>query len=535
MRRKFFSSLLLGMTLAGACLPTLAQEERPDIEKRPGYQMPLDAVHPGWTVEQARPDDFKPQVGKLAFSPDGKYMALLTFDPKRTGTNVDRNGTLYILENFSAKDTSQIKITKVSEDLMLPLGAYWNQDGLFILDRWELSKWTDGNGDGLPEHKDSFASGWLSDNFHAFSFGLAYSDGYFYGALSTYLHLSQEERDTIKPNPKDPIAGKVSNDNGKTLGGNAPNPEFRGCVMKVNAKTGEIQWIAGGLRTPNGVGIGPEGIVLCPDNQGDWKPSNGIYVPTGKGDFFGKYNSTCSHVNLPDGGVPSMFSEKEPTPPAIWLPQNEVGNSPSSTLLIPEGKPFAGQVLSADLTEGAIHRIYMEKIDGTWQGVAFRHTMGLEGGPNDIQWGPDGCLYVGAMGSGGVGGWGWGTTLFGLQRLRPTGKTAFEFEKIQATQDGYRVTFTKPVNAKQAGEAANWLIDAWTYVASPFYGGPKKDPHAVAVKQAIVHQDQKTVDLVIGERKPNYVYHIRIDAVSSEGEKMWSPEAWYTFHKAPAK
>ena len=540
MKKTLLTAALLGLTLAGLTpTPAAAQDgDRPEIEKRPGYQMPLEKAHPMWSVEQAHPKDFLSQTGAIAISPDGKYMAVTTFESRQTGTNKDRNGNLFIFENFTDKDPEKIKVTKVSEDLMLPLGANWIDDGLFIIDRWEVSKWNDGNGDGLPEKKTSFASGWISDNFHHFSFGLPYYDGFFYGTLSTSLHLSQEERDTIKPNPKDPIAGKVSNSKGKTLGGNAPNPENRGTLMKINAKTGEIAYIAGGLRTPNGPGIGPGGIVLCPDNQGDWKPSNGIYVSLGKGEFFGKYNSTCSHVNKPDGGVPSLYSEKEPTPPAVWLPQNEVGNSPSATLLIPEGMPFAGQVLSADITQGAIHRVFMEKVDGTWQGAVFRHTMGLDAGPNDIKWGPDGCLYVGCMGAG-FGDWGWTNrktgekTKYGLHRLRPTGKVAFEFEKIQATKGGFKVTFTKPADKKIIGNKRNWLIDAYTYVPMPFYGGPKREEHAVYPSKVVVAADGKSAELFVADRKPNFVYHIRIDAKSADGETMWSPESWYTFHKAP--
>ncbi|MFN3166700.1 MAG: hypothetical protein ACE37H_06510 [Phycisphaeraceae bacterium] len=528
MRSIFCVALLTGLSLFAAA-PLAA--DAGEIEKRPGYQMPLEKVHPGWTLEQARPEGFEPQCGAIAFSPDGKYFALLTFNPKRTGAGLDRNGTLWISENITDKDPSQIKFTKVSEDFSLPLGANWLDDGLFVLDRFELSKWTDSDGDGIPDKKKTFASGWTSDNFHHFSFGLPYHDGYFYGTLSTSLHLSQEERDTIKPNPDDPIAGRVSDSKGKTLGGNAPNPPHRGNVMKIDAKTGDIAWIAGGLRTPNGPGIGPEGIVLAPDNQGDWKPANMIYVVKG-GEFLGKYNSTASHINLPDGGVPSLYHEKEPTPPAVWLPQNEIGNSPSATLLIPEGKPFAGQVLSADITQGAIHRIFMEEVDGTWQGAAFRHTMGFEAGPNDIKWGPDGCLYVAHMGAGGNT-WGWGTTLFGLQRLRPTGKTAFEFEKIEATRDGFRVSFTKPVKAGMLEQIDNWVIDAYTYVATPFYGGPKREQHDVVPTKVTVAEDRKSAELVIEDRKPNFVYHICIDAVSAEGEAMWSPESWVTFHKAP--
>ena len=527
MRRTLNAVLSLVLFLGLIVGQASAQE---DLERRPGYQMPLAKAHPAWAFEQARPKDFPAQTGAIAFSPDGKYLAVTSFQALNVFKVIDEpNGKLYVFENYSAKDPADIKVHTVSDQLFHPLGAHWNEDGLFILERDEISKWTDGDGDGLPEKKKTFASGWISDNFHHFSFGLPYHDGYFYGTLSTTLHMSKEERETLK---------------GQFIGGNAPNPEHRGCVMKVNAKTGEIQWIAGGLRTPNGPGIGPDGIVLAPDNQGDWKPANMIYVVKG-GEFLGKYNSTASHINMPEGGVPSLFSEKEPTPPAIWLPQNEVGNSPSATLLIPEGLPFAGQVLCADITQGAVHRIYMEEVDGTWQGAAFRHTMGFDAGPNDLKVGPDGCLYVGCHGAG-TGNWGWTNpetkekTKYGLHRLRPTGKSVLEFEKIQATADGFRVSFTKPVPKDQLEDTGAWRVNAYTYIAKPGYGGPKipnkYEDQIVALKSAKASADGKQVELILAkDRVPNHVYHIRIDAQTADGEKMWSPESWVTFHKAPAK
>lgn len=522
----FALALAVVLALPGLGQPALPQVEG-DIVHRPGYQMPVAGAHPGYTIESARPGDFKPQTGALAFSPDGKYLAVTSFQPAN-GFRETPNGTLYILENVTAIDTSRIIVHKVTDQLFNPLGAHWLEDGLFVLDRDQILKFTDTDGDGLPDYSRTFASGWLSDNFHHFSFGLPYHDGYFYGALSTSLHLNKEERATLKAG--EGVAGRISDDN-NTIGGNAPNPPHRGCIMKVNAKTGEVEWVAGGLRTPNGIGIGPDGIVLAPDNQGDWKPSNGIYAVRG-GEFLGKYNCTASTLYYPEGGTPSLFSEKEPTDPAVWLPQLEIGNSPAQILLIPEGQPYAGQMLIADNTQGGIHRVFMEEINGRWQGTVFRHSMGFEAGPNRLAWGPDGCLYVGGMGQG-TGNWGWNLTKFGLERMRPTGETAFEFAKIETTAKGFRVSFTRPVPADQLSDPEAWRINAWTYWSRPFYGGPKRDAYTLTPSQIVVADDRKSVELVLEDRRPNFVYHIRIDAVSDEGEKMWSPEAWLTFHNAP--
>ena len=328
---------------------------------------------------------------------------------------------------------------------------------------------------------------------------------------------------------------KAENIKGPVHSLNGPNPANRGCLLKIDGKTGEWSVVVGGLRTPNGVSAGPDGRIIMPDNQGAWKPASCIYFDI-PGAFYGHYNNTEATSDFyPEGGVPAAFSDKPITPPAVWIPQNECANSPGEMIQIPKGQPFAGQYFMAEITMGGLRRVFFEEVDGTWQGAVFRHSHGFESGLNRLEWGPDGCLYVGGMGA--RGNWSWKGTQFALQRLRPTGKTAFEFEKIQATRDGFSVTFTKPVAKADLENLENWDVHAWTYEQTRSYGGPKipKDAkdQVVTVSKATAAADGLSVELVIADRKPNHVYHFRTDPKSTDGETMWSTEAWYTFHKAP--
>ena len=112
---------------------------------------------------------------------------------------------------------------------------------------------------------------------------------------------------------------------------------------------------------------------------------------------------------------------------------------------------------------------------------------------------------------------------------------AFEFDSIKATKDGFSVSFTKAVPKDQLENLSNWAIDAWTYKPVATYGGRKIDIHSADATKVVVSADRKSVELTVPNRKPNYVYHIRTDPTSDDGEAMWSPEAWFTFHNAPAK
>ena len=496
----------------------------PSALARPGDGKPLDAVNPAYTIEQARPDNFKPQVGALAFLPNGK-LAVTSFVPANNGKFRDEyNGTLYIIDNPTEKDPSKITFKAVNKELHDPLGANVVDGVLYTCDRNEISKWTDTDNDGYPDKKETFASGWVSDNYHHFTFGLPYDGENFYVALSTNVTFKQMI--------------KAENMKGMDVKHNGPNPKYRGSLLKINGKTGEFSEVVGGLRTPNGVALGPDGVILCPDNQGVWKPASGIYAAE-QGAFYGYYNNTKATSDFyPDGGVPAAFSDQPITPPAIWVPQNECANSPGEMIKIPEGHAHAGQYLMAEINMGGLRRAFFEKVDGTWQGAIFRHSQGFEVGTNRLEWGPDGCLYVGGTGAGTAGTWGWNRTKFGLQRMRPTGKTAFEFDKIEATKDGFRLSYTKPVDKAVLENPASYAVHAWTYKHTAEYGGPKipkdKKQQAVAVKKAVASAAGLSVELILDQdRKPSHLYHFRSDIASKSGEQMWSPEGWFTFHKAP--
>ena len=116
-----------------------------------------------------------------------------------------------------------------------------------------------------------------------------------------------------------------------------------------------MQYVAGGLRTPNGIGWGPEGDMFVTDNQGGWLPASKL-VQIKQDRFF-------NHYTNPDG----PFDDQPVTQPVLWLPQNEIANSPSTPLLLKTG-PFAGQMLFGDVTYGGLQRAYLEKVNGAVPG-----------------------------------------------------------------------------------------------------------------------------------------------------------------------
>ena len=108
------------------------------------------------------------------------------------------------------------------------------------------------------------------------------------------------------------------------------------------------------------------------DNQGDWLPSSKL-VHIKPGRFFNHYTNP-----------PGPFDDQPVTQPVVWVPQNEIGNSPSTPVQLSEG-PFAGQMLFGDVTYGGVQRAFLEEVDGEYQGAVFRHTAGLEAGVNRLR------------------------------------------------------------------------------------------------------------------------------------------------------
>ncbi|MCA9290024.1 MAG: DUF1080 domain-containing protein, partial [Phycisphaerales bacterium] len=483
---------------------------------RPGDGMELDAVHPAWTLERIRPEGFEPQVGGMAFLPGGD-LVVSSFRPVNNGAFRDApNGTLYVLEHATSRDPDDIVVRTLAEGFHDPLGVLVHDGDLYVCDRTAIHRLSDPDGDGSFRHREVFASGWTSDNYHHFTFGLIEHDGWLYGALSTAIYFDNTMA-------ADHVRGTVVSMNG-------PNPPHRGTCFRVNLATRAIEYLCGGLRTPNGVGVGSDGEIFVTDNQGAWLPSSKL-IHVRPGHFFGHANGTeSSSDRYPDGGHPSLHADRPVSPPAVWFPQNEAANSPAQPLLITDG-PFAGQMYVAELTMGGIRRVCLEQVGGEYQGAAFRCSQGFECGLNRMVVGPDGCLYVGGTGS--DGNWSWRNRRFGLERLRPTGATAFEYDTVRATSDGFIVSFTRAVPRDWLADPSNVRVKQWTYHPTPEYGGPKYEEQTLVATDAIPAADRRSVRLVVPGLREGCVVHLRMTPTSDDGEAMWSTEAWYTLNRIP--
>ncbi|MDQ3017665.1 MAG: DUF1080 domain-containing protein, partial [Bacteroidota bacterium] len=455
--------------------------------KIPGDQVPLVSVHPSYDLTQARPWDFLPKVGGMDFMSDGR-LAVSTWDP---------SGSVYLLSDVASGDPSKIKVKRIASGLAEPLGLKVMGDTIYIMQKQELTRLVDTDGDDIIDEYQCVSNAWpTSSNFHEFSFGLAEKGGDLFATLAT----------AIQPGGASGLNQMPS----------------RGKVVRFDLPSGNIEYIASGLRTPNGIGIGIDDQIFVADNQGDWLPSSKI-VQVSQGDWFGSRSVDFEGT--------ATLKEK---PPVVWLPQDEIGNSPSTPLPINDG-PFKGQMIHSEVTQGGVERVFVEKINGVYQGVVFRFIQGLEAGINRMVWGPDGSLYVGGIGN--PGNWQQTDKLwYGLQRLKYNSKPSFEMLAVRAKSDGVEIEFTEPLRDGDGWDVNDWEIRQWRYVPTKDYGGPKVDDTALKVEGAFVSADRKKVSLKLAGMKAGHVVyiHMKDPYVSESGLPVWTTEAWYTLNSIPS-
>jgi cytochrome c len=455
----------------------------------PGDTYPLNAVHPSFDLAQARPGSFKPKVGGMDFLPDGR-MVISTWDSL---------GSIYILDGVQGKNPEAIKVKRIAYGLAEPLGVKVVDNDIYILQKQELTRLVDTNKDDIIDEYQTVCNGWkVSANFHEFAFGLVYKDGYFYGTLATAI------------NP----------------GGASTKPQIpdRGKVLKISKKDGTFEFLATGLRTPNGIGFGVDSEIFIADNQGDWLPSSKI-LHMQQGAWYGSRSVDFE-------GTAALTE----TLPVVWLPQDEIGNSPSQPAKLDVG-PYKNQMIHGEVTHGGIKRVFAERVNGAYQGVVFRFTQGLEAGINRLAWGPDGSLYAGGVGS--TGNWGHsGKLQYGLQRLTFNNKPTFEMLAVRAKANGVEIEFTEPLKEGSGTKASDYTIRQWYYKPTENYGGPKLDDKQLPIHSVNVSADRKKVFLELGGMKPKHLVYIRLNrqtVLNEKGNNLWSTEAWYTMNNIPTE
>ncbi len=428
-----------------------------------------------------------------------------------------RKGEVWLIDGLADEPGGALRFKQFASGLHEPLGLLRDGDSFLVAQRAELTRLRDTDGDDVADEYLSESAGWnVSGAYHGYAYGPR-RDGR--GDLWLSLNLDMGDH----------------TDNTKG---------WRGWAGLSGAE-GSFVPMAAGMRSPCGLGANREGDMFCVDQQGTWIPTTPIYHLR-RGVFFlnpegiGSQNLPGSPLRLsgePPNRVPypeALRQVPEMRPPAVWLPYNKMGRSGTDIALCDQGGrfgPFDGQLFIGEFTDAGVNRVFLEKVEGEYQGVAFPFLSGFASGVVRLRFGPDGCLYVGMSNRG------WsslGTRDYGLQRVRWEGETPFAILEMHAKPDGFELVFTQPVDAATASKPASYSFKNYTYLYSNAYGSPEIETQGLKIVHARVSPDHLRVRLRVEGLRPLYVHELRADGVvSASGAQLAHPDAYYTLNRIP--
>ena len=434
-----------------------------------------------------------------------------------------RRGEIWIVENpYSLDYDNRPSFRRFARGLHEILGLRYHEGSFYVAQRGELTKLTDTDGDGEADRYDCVSSLPTVGHYHEYSYGPVFDSE---GNMVVSLNVA---------------FGSVDWYNAKSY---AP---WRGWVIKVKPDGEIIPWAAG-VRSPCGIGIGPEGKVFYTENQGDWVGS-GYFTVLEKGDFMAN-PASLNWADSPGSTVLArkemiqdfrkpMFEVKKDIPslrlPSVWLPHGVLGVSTSDFVMDSMGGrfgPFEGQFLIGDQGQSKISRVYLEKVNGVYQGCAFGFREGFASGVLRQCWGNDGSMFVAQTNRG------WASTgpaPFALQRLIWAGKTPFEMKTVQARTDGFEIQFTLPVDSASVFDSETWNVSSFTYNYHQKYGSPVVREGKCPLKAIRLSADKMSVRLVLDSMRQFFIHEIKAPGLlSADGYELLHSSAYYTLNEIP--
>ena len=537
--------------------------------QRPYYLVP--GVHPGYTLVNMKPSGMpagQPNVGGMAWLPDGRLFIATMSTNGAGGDNASKLGPSngYIFSGLlTATSSSTVTAVQAGSNYQMPAGAVTLGDTIYVVDNDSGFTRLTPNGSGGYTKKVLY-SGVLgalpiqtevvgtttTKHYSSRSWvgGLAYRDGFFYAVVG----------------------------NGLIPGGTSEYVDAylyrgKGTILKLS-KTGEVvDTMAGGVRNPVTLQVGPDNQLFYADNQGSFMPASALFHVK-QGSFFG-------HLKTP-------YDNQKRQTPAIVFPYGSdlTGGSASNPCVsrvatgfvqIPAGKRYGGQLLIGSNPQNGINRIFMERVDSVYQGVIFPFSQGFGVGPGSgssnpalpgvlpefranvhrLTYGPDGQLYVGGgnspggatSGSHGID----GTPSGALARMVAKDTAVFEMKAIRSLNSTQmEIEFTEPVVAVAT---SNFTVTQGvsTQATNTGYGSGFAAPSSALTVSAVSLNGDKTRALLTitglkerpvvttagstEDRTWGSLVQFRVTGVAAvSGRTMWGDGlgggvAWYTLNK----
>lgn len=447
------------------------------------------------------PDGAVLECSAVQMMPDGRLAA------------ASRRGEIWMVENPLATTVPASSFRRFAHGLHEPLSLAEKDGWLYATQRPDVSRLRDEDGDGKADVFEVVADGWgITGDYHEYAFGSKFDAN---GDIWVVLCLT---------------------------GSFDSNTLYRGWCVRVKPDGSTVPTVSG-IRSPGGVGANAAGDIFYTDNQGPW-------------------NGTCHLKQLIPGkfvGHPGgfkwykdaeAFMGKQPTQPEsktrtveqakiipefelpiIMFPYNKMGKSASGvTCDMSGGKfgPFSEQLFVSDQSDSTVMRVYLEKVNGHYQGACFPFLEGFSSGNVATEITDDGSMFVGGTNRG----WGCrGPKPFALERVNWTGRVPFEVHQMRATKEGFDLVFTQPVSPKTAGDVDSYTLETYTYIYQSAYGSPEVDHTTPTINEARVSDDGLTVSLVVEGIQEGHVHELTSAGVTNvQGQPLLHDKAYYTLN-----
>lgn len=452
-------------------------------------------------VEIPIPKDMALEAGSFEVLPDNRLAI---------GT---RRGNIYFVTG-AFDENPKTKFHRYASGLDEVFGMSYKDGKFYVTQQTEVTRISDTDKDGRADLFETLSDKWGFRHYHEFAFGSKLDKD---GNIWVALCLSESYRSKVP---------------------------FRGWCVKVTPD-GKTIPVCSGIRSPCGIGTNEHGVMFYAESQGPWNGSCSLKVLE-PGGFMGHPVSFNWYPFAPELGPapkePDTRSRleierkrvKELVPYAIVFPYRKMGRSISGFMVDKtDGKfgPFKNQIFIGDFSLSVVMRATTEKINGVWQGACYPFREGLATGLLACQFTPNGNLIVGGTNRG------WpvrGPRPYALQRLDWTGITPFEVKEINALPDGFKVTFTKPVDAEIASKPESYSLQTYTHIYQQGYGSPEVDHTTPKVTNANVSTDRLQVELTIDGLVQGHVHDFDFEKVlSADGKKLVHKKAYYTLNEIP--
>jgi hypothetical protein len=450
-----------------------------------------------------------------------------------TGIAVAKNGTIVVVTRTAGiwriRDNQWTQFAEGTYEALGVLIEDDKGDKLVVMQKPELTRMTDANGDGRAETFQTLCDDYgFHGNYHEFAHGpVRDAKGNFYFALN----LCHGGSDRANWRAGGPFMG--------SMGG------YRGWAIQVTPD-GKFVPFANGLRSPAGLGVAPDGRVWYTENQGEYVGSSKV-IELEQGKFYGHPSGL---VSLPGGMKPDspelnydLWKDKT-AKCAVWLPHGKLANSPGSPAWdLTNGKfgPFGKQMFVGDQTLSTLLRVSIEKVGDVEQGSVTLFARGLVSGVMRPCFLPDGSLLLGQTGRG------WGASggkEDGLQRIVFDPKVLpADIHHVSSAKSGFTVHFTQPLASSLTGAdlAGKINVRSWFYLDSVQYGSPELEQRDDKIETIDLSTDRKSATITLtgfgqGDKWLDRIYAIKINQTKQlfpEASAWDELESFFTLRAIP--